>query len=332
MLGLWDAGIVLISQVAFFALGWVFFMKQLFKDYEVHGRLEQFIFSITFALSCTMFELIIFEILDVMDTRSRFLTWKIGLYFMLTLLICLLPLYFFYSTCRSITLIPLNWVPQTTVFLWLLFVYFFWKIGDNFPILSPKHGIFSIEQAISRVGVIGVTVMAFLSGFGAVNAPYTCMTIFTRPVTDEDVTQLERKIRQNMDMIVAKKRKLLTKEMELSKSAFSASSDQSGSLFKRVMGTFSSSNSALRDQISTLKSEIVPLEEFGRHLFLELVEINNMRDRIEYSKTWQGKYFNVLGHFFSIYCIWKIFICTVNIVFDRVGKVDPVTRGIEIVV
>lgn len=83
MLGLWDAGIVLISQVAFFALGWVFrfvwfsiqfiiqvfFMKQLFKDYEVHRRLEQFIFSITFALSCTMFELIIFEIIDVMDTR-----------------------------------------------------------------------------------------------------------------------------------------------------------------------------------------------------------------------------------------------------------------------
>lgn len=43
-----------------------------------------------------------------------------------------------------------------------------------------------------------------------------------------------------------------------------------------------------------------------------------------------GKYFNVLGHFFSIYCLWKIFICTVNIVFDRVGKVDPVTKGIEI--
>ena len=43
-----------------------------------------------------------------------------------------------------------------------------------------------------------------------------------------------------------------------------------------------------------------------------------------------GKYFNVLGHFFSVYCLWKIFICTVNIVFDRVGGIDPVTKGIKI--
>ncbi len=29
------------------------------------------------------------------------------------------------------------------------------QLGDPFPILSPKHGILSIEQGISRVGVIG---------------------------------------------------------------------------------------------------------------------------------------------------------------------------------
>lgn len=71
-------------------------------------------------------------------------------------------------------------VRPLTIFVWVLFIYIFWKIGDPFPILSPKHGILSIEQLISRIGVIGVTVMAILSGFGAVNYPYTSMTYFMR--------------------------------------------------------------------------------------------------------------------------------------------------------
>lgn len=69
MIDIWDASIILLSQVAFFTLGWVFFMKKLFKDYEVHQRTVQMIFSVTFALSCTMFELIIFEILDILNSK-----------------------------------------------------------------------------------------------------------------------------------------------------------------------------------------------------------------------------------------------------------------------
>lgn len=57
-----------------------------------------------------------------------------------------------------------------------------------------------------------------------------------------------------------------------------------------------------------------------------------MQERQRWARTLQGKYFNVLGYFFSGYCLWKIFICTVNIVFDRVGKKDPVTKSIEIAV
>lgn len=86
-------------------------------------------------------------------------------------------------------------------------MYFFWKLGDPFPILSPKHGILSIEQLISRVGVIGVTLMALLSGFGAVNCPYTYMSYFLRNVTDTDILALERRLLQTMDMIISKKKK-----------------------------------------------------------------------------------------------------------------------------
>lgn len=47
-------------------------MSKLYKDYEVNRPGVQIIFSLTFALSCTMFELIIFEILGVLDGTYDF--------------------------------------------------------------------------------------------------------------------------------------------------------------------------------------------------------------------------------------------------------------------
>lgn len=84
--------------------------------------------------------------------------------------------------------------------------------------------------------------------------------------------------------------------------------------------------------IGQLRLEIGAAEELSRQLFLEVHALRNMQERQRWALTLQGKYFNVLGHFFSLYCLWKIFICTINIIFDRVGKKDPVTRGIEIAV
>ena len=86
------------------------------------------------------------------------------------------------------------------------------------------------------------------------------------------------------------------------------------------------------ENIPQLKQEIKALEELSRQLFMETHDLHNMRERNEWAKTWQGIYFNFLGYFFSIYCTWKIFISTVNIIFNRVGRVDPITKGMEIAV
>ena len=76
----------------------------------------------------------------------------------------------------------------------LCFLYGFWKIGDSFPILKAQHGsafsyynypshvcpsgLLSIETGVSRVGVVGVAVIAVLSGFGAVKCPYDYSVYF----------------------------------------------------------------------------------------------------------------------------------------------------------
>jgi hypothetical protein len=82
----------------------------------------------------------------------------------------------------------------------LAYWYLFWRIGLYFPITTNKMhgeqllgslkpwifgicfgvpaGILSIEQCVGRIAVLGVTFMAVLSGFGAVNGPYTFLTYF----------------------------------------------------------------------------------------------------------------------------------------------------------
>ncbi|KAG1679575.1 Golgi pH regulator [Nymphon striatum] len=336
-------------------------MKKLFKNYEVHHLLVQLIFSITFSLSCTMFELIIFEILGILDSSSRYIHWKIGLYATLFMLIVLLPFYMAYFTLSNIRFVKKQMIFPFTITAWFIFIYFFWKLGDPFPILSPKHGILSIEQGVSRIGVIGVTIMALLSGFGAVNYPYTSMAYFVRPVTSSDIQQLEKKLLQVMDMIVKKKKKIALTIREVN--GKSIENNQSSSIWGMLKSVTSSVTSS--ESVSHLRKEVLALEELSRQMFLEDVDLHNMQERIEWSKTLKGKYFNFMGYFFSMYCIWKIFIVnlckygfhirflrheilpirmvegtvvtlaresTVNIVFDRVGKVDPVTRGIEIAV
>lgn len=50
--------------------------------------------------------------------------------------------------------------------------------------------------------------MAILSGFGAVNFPFTNMNYFIHAVTQNDVFVTERKLNQTMDMILAKKKRI----------------------------------------------------------------------------------------------------------------------------
>lgn len=77
-------------------------MKQLFRNYEVRNVLVQLIFSVTFSLSLTMFELIIFEIVGLLESSSRYFHWRLGLTLLLFMVIALIPFYIGYSFISNI--------------------------------------------------------------------------------------------------------------------------------------------------------------------------------------------------------------------------------------
>ena len=163
-----------------------------------------------------------------------------------------------------------------------------------------------------------------------------------------------------MEIVATKKKRVAHLEYENSlKTTFSSSLTSMNNKWNFLRRTFnanfgSPSNNYTYQNLSIIKQDIATYEEISSQLYSDLVDLQAIQQRIEYSKTLKGKYFHVLGHFFSLYCIWKIFISFINIIFNRVGKgtkniescefhrnsswfylnisVDPVTRGIELTV
>jgi len=62
-----NLAIVIITSCLYFAFAWLFFAARLFKNYDIQSKWPMIFFSATFAASCSMFQLIIFEILDILD-------------------------------------------------------------------------------------------------------------------------------------------------------------------------------------------------------------------------------------------------------------------------
>jgi len=132
---------------------------------------------------------------------------------------------------------------------------------------------------------------------------------------------VEKKLLQTLDMVLVKKRRLAVTKRDTV-----VPSGGFWNLFSRSKSNYSikifysweitiyiPTGPSFLDIVTTLLDEIASLDELTRHLFLEVVELRNMEEREEWSKTWKGKYFNFLGYFFSLYCIWKIFIVRFNL-------------------
>ncbi|OQV17546.1 Golgi pH regulator [Hypsibius exemplaris] len=324
-----DSLMVLFSQGIFFAIGWIFLMTRLSKDYEIRNHPVQVLFCLTFTLSVTLFELFIFEILGFLDVESRMVHWKVGIFLLVVILVAIIPFYIARSVvnlaaasafpvCRRLQSKLVN------VLAWCLFLYGFWKIGDPFPILTTKNGGFStMDHAVGRVGVIGVTVMAILSGFGAVNTPYTYLSCFAKTVGESHIRLLERRLEQGLEIMAAKKKRWLLMTMR-------PGQDESDSA--AWWNPIRHIRSRPVENASHLEAEISTMQVTCTHLFLEIDEFHKMRARHEYSKTWKGIYFHWLGLVFTVYCIWKIVMTMVNIILNRVTHLDPVSRGFQLAI
>ena len=210
--------IAIFSYVLFFGFSYFLFTEWLFRKYE-RSLLVTGLFSVTLASSLCMLQLLVFEISGGLSLNMRWSLWRIHLFALILLLLFVLPITFWTLLFHQ----NLGWRGRSQILLSLVFemiyLWCFWKIGHYFPIISNRsndlHGLWAIEQGVGRIGVLGVSVIAILSGFGVVFTPYSYLSIFAAKVDVGAINAVERRLKQTVEICLQRKGDLFTCDIKM---------------------------------------------------------------------------------------------------------------------
>jgi hypothetical protein len=348
-----DLLIVCVSCLCFFLFAYVFFSEGMFSDYEIKSARVQLLFCCTFTLSCSMFELLIFEVGNVLTPDLRAVIWKVDMAAMCALVAVVLPVCFFYTLSSDI--VSKRYAVKLSACMLVGYLYLFLQLESHAGQSADgvANGFFSLENWIGRIAVVGVTAIAVLSGFGAVNTPYKNAHGFLRKSSTSEVNQLEKRLLQTLEMILSKKKQAVLERLEIDKavrqrakekgakshSLLEKDASSQGGMVSRLMGLVfggtDADDSLLARQrageglVLTYEAETAVLERFSSELYTQIATKRNDVRRLKLSKTLKGRLQNLLGVGLSGYCVYKMAMTMANIVFNRSPKKDPASMFFE---
>jgi len=329
---------------AAFLFSWQFFRHWILRDYEVRHRAVQFLFSLVMSTSFAMFLLVIFEILDILKPSTRYYCWLINLYMEIVILVVVNPGYFYYLVLSNFPHTVTRAFPFTCLGL-LIWLYFFLSFGKDGYLSVPVHVSekmsyfqYATDDVIARVGILGVALCACLSGFGAVNNPYTWLSFFLTKIRDKDVDHAKSITLDSLRMVIDLKKRILMIEQKLSRTSVPTSEPRhTKGLFQRawsavtdVVGSYNETHRIQR-KLNDLETQLEGAIELHSSLFEEYNRLREVQINRRKSQTLRGRVKNFLGHFMAVYCVWKVFISIINLIFRRNRNLDPITQAFEIV-
>jgi hypothetical protein len=240
---------------------------------------------------------------DWVDSDARRLAFRTVVSVLLVCLIVVIPLLEFYSLVEG------RWDQKRRTaaviggfgtWLWI-----FWELGDRLPIRNGEMGLWATdsrtlsEECLARVGVVGVSLMALLSGFGCVSTPWHSFIAKQRHVSESDVSRAQAGLDATTELLSGKRNKLRYIEKRLQDKDSSQES-----LMTKMMSTIRGDPDS--QEHAVLLKEVSGLETMRASLSSELAELQRNLTFQQRSRSPTGRILTTVYWGFSVYCIYRI--------------------------
>jgi hypothetical protein len=274
-------------------------------------------FSATIGLAAVLTQLILCEISNTLNPAARTLALKITVPSLLFSLVVLIPFLELQSIVSgsgwSFKRTDSGGIPKTAWLLqacgFMIWLTGFWWLGKGIPgtyihTMASQPGKGVSEACLERVGIIGISLMALLSGFAAVSAPWQTFGARTRPVTEADVARKQAGLDATNDMLASKRSRLRALQRKMKDTPTEG-------FMTKVIGTIR--GSADTQELKALELEISGLNSMALNLSTSLTLLQSRLSSTQRASSPLGKLILTPSSYaFSLYCIYRVLSTTLT--------------------
>ncbi|CAD6567989.1 MAG: hypothetical protein CYPHOPRED_002285 [Cyphobasidiales sp. Tagirdzhanova-0007] len=291
-------------------------------------RLSSAVFCISVSECVTLFFLILFG--KVVGDSARLLNWKLSLGAVLALIVLVVPfgMCLLFSLRTKVTSVSFRRMATFTAIpfsVWLLSLFTIgdW-IGTALGVETREQWTFGILSiTLDRICVPGTVLIAALSGGAAVNSAWEAFEWRERSKSTDVVT--EGHINAAMRSLAQTRTELQARMAEMEALASASMDGQPNSFFGRMFG-----QSPHAGKIKSLEGEIAGLEALDSQMSNDLQLMRRRKEISEMGKTWSGKIRQAMGWMFSLYCVYRIIMSLINLVFGTFSSSDRRTQPTDL--
>ncbi|KAF6807453.1 Golgi pH regulator [Colletotrichum sojae] len=283
-------------------------------------RIAAAVFCATVGLATVLGELILSEISDLVSPRAREVALRFTVPTLLVLLVGVIPFLEIQSLVAGFGWkfqrdgrgrVPrFAWGVQILVFAGWLFG--FWSVGSLVGLdKTTTAGGGILRACLERIGVIGISLMAMLSGFAAVSSPWHTLGAVSerrkRPVTETDISRKQAGLDATNEMLLTKRHRLQALERKAAEGQSASSS--SGGFMGKMLGAVRGIGGD-EAEMRALRLEIQGLETMEANLESSLGMMRSRQAADARAATTIGKVLVVPHYVFSVYCLYRILATT----------------------